>query len=235
MNPLIIDDLIKRADSSIINVQSSEIEPIINHSLDSLELQVKKLLMELTIDFWNGGYRDLSYYQNLFPLMNVEEAIHQLSEKLDNSGLPQFDFKIHYLGPDPEFVIACNLICDFNDKRGVASKLKDIDKTTRHWNAWLNKQANRDFLQDRMEKVWDSNTELNAKLGLSRLIESGDLSAIKFFYEVTHKYRPQDAQIANMNLMMVTLMEVLAKFVSTDILAKIADEIDQRKIGELTK
>jgi len=34
---------------------------------------------------------------------------------------------------------------------------------------------------------------------------------------------------------MVTLMEVLAKFVSTDILAKIADEIDQRKIGELTK
>jgi len=187
--------------------------------------------MELTMDYWGGGYRDIFHYQKLFPLLNIEQAVQDLEEKLDVNGLPPFDLNDRRSSePDPTFVIACNLICDFNDKRGLASKLKDLGASTRHWNAWLNKAPNRNYLQSRMDRVFDDNLEINAKLSIARLVESGDLQGIKFFYELTHKYRPQDAQLANMQMMMVTLMEVLARHVTTDVLAKIADEIDRKAL-----
>lgn len=243
MNPLLsldLSDLMKRADSSI-EASSKELESEVPvgkspHLNDDLDTSLKKLLMELTIDYWNGGYRDISHYANLFPLLNCEAAISELQEKLDNNGLPAFELSdLTRNGLDPTFVIACNLVCDFSDKRGLASKLKDVECTTRHWNAWLNKSANREYLRARMDRVFDDNLEVNARISIGRLVESGDLGAIKFYYELTHKYRPQDAQIANLNMMMVTLMEVLAKYVTADILSKIADEIDQRQLNPLVQ
>ena len=234
-----IPNLLARADS-LIQSKSEELDlqdsiPVGNlpSELDSISDLEKRLLMELTIDYWNDGtYRSIGHYQELFPVLNMEVVLSNLAERLDTNGLPQFDTsdKLGRDEPNPEFVVACNIVCDFNDKRGLASKLKDINRTTRHWNAWLNKKPNRDYLASRMDRVWDDNVEINAKLGVARLIESGDLQAIRFYYEITHKYRPQDTNVMNMQLILVTLMEVLAKHVSTEILGKIADEIDRRDI-----
>jgi hypothetical protein len=232
-----LEDLLDRADS-FIETTSRELEKVdeepVGNSLseiDSLDVQLKKLLMELTIDYWNGGYRDIFHYQNLFPLLNIENSIEILQDKLDTNGLPRFEMNDSARNElDPTFVIACNIICDFGDKRGLTSKLKDVGVSTRHWNAWLNKSVNREYLQKRLDRVFTEDLEVNSRLSIGRLIESGDLQAIKFYYELTHKYRPQDAQIANLNLIMAGLMEVLAKHVTADVLTKIADEIDKRSL-----
>jgi hypothetical protein len=63
-------------------------------------------------------------------------------------------------------------------------------------------------------------------LALARNVDNGDLQSIKYFNELTGRYRGNDETVVNLMVLLGRMMEVLAKHVEPQILAAIADELD---------
>ena len=149
----------------------------------------------------------------------------ELEEVLINRGLPTYDSPTNRI--DSNFALATTLICDISDKRTKAAKLKDAGLTTRQWTGFLKRRSHYNFFQSRLEKVWNDEVEPNAKLAISRAVEAGDLQAVKYFHEYTDRYRPQDQQIVNLQLIITGLLEILAKHLSKELLQTVASELEQ--------
>ena len=148
----------------------------------------------------------------------------ELEEVLLNRGLPTYDSPPNRI--DSNFSLAVTLICDISDKRTKAAKLKDAGLTTRQWTGFLKRRSHYNYFQDRLQRVWNDEVEPNAKLAISRAVEAGDLSAVKYFHEYTDRYRPQDQQVINLQLIITGLLEILAKHLSKELLQTVASELE---------
>jgi hypothetical protein len=73
-------------------------------------------------------------------------------------------------------------------------------------------------------------------MGLARLIQKDDLQAIKYYHELTGRFKPQLSE-NNMNLqfMIITLLEILVKHVDPSIIDVIATELEDTPVGQLIK
>ena len=155
----------------------------------------------------------------------------ELEEVLLNRGLPTYDSPPNRI--DSNFALAVTLICDISDKRTKAAKLKDAGLTTRQWTGFLKRRSHYNYFQTRLERVWNDEVEPNAKLAISRAVEAGDLTAVKYFHEYTDRYRPQDQQIVNLSLIVSGLLEILAKHLSRELLQTVATELEQTGLLQL--
>ena len=149
----------------------------------------------------------------------------ELEEVLLNRGLPTYDSPPGRI--DSNFALAVTLICDISDKRTKAAKLKDAGLSTRQWTGFLKRRSHYNYFAERLNRVWNDEVEPNAKLAISRAVEAGDLSAVKYFHEYTDRYRPQDQQIVNLQLIITGLLEILAKHLSKELLQTVASELEQ--------
>ncbi|MET0786342.1 MAG: hypothetical protein ABWY25_06510, partial [Paenisporosarcina sp.] len=156
---------------------------------------------------------------------NAYLADAELEEVLINRGLPTYDSPTNRI--DSNFALAVTLICDISDKRTKAAKLKDAGLTTRQWTGFLKRNSHYNYFQERLNKVWNDEVEPNAKLAISRAVEAGDLQAVKYFHEYTDRYRPQDQQIVNLQLIISGLLEILARHLSKELLQIVATELEQ--------
>ena len=126
---------------------------------------------------------------------------------------------------DPTFVLACNAITNSVDKRSTAAKLKAIGVTPQQWQGFLANKAYFKYFSERMDDVFGK-TEQAAKAALMKNVESGDLQSVKFYYELTNKYRPSETTALNLTLIISQLMEILAGYVTQDVLEAIATKFD---------
>lgn len=132
---------------------------------------------------------------------------------------------------DPLFVIACDLITDTLDKRSVPAKLKAISLTTKRWKYLLTKEDHFTYYQKRVKETLAVADE-SANISLTKLVEDGDLSAIKYLKELTGIYRPNQETAINLGLIIGQMMEILVKYVAPNVLAQVAEELET-KIHEL--
>lgn len=149
----------------------------------------------------------------------------ELEEILINRGLPTYDSPTNRI--DSNFALATTLICDISDKRSKAAKLKDAGLTTRQWTGFLKRRSHYNYFTERLQRVWNDEVEPNAKLAISRAVEAGDLTAVKYFHEYTDRYRPQDQQVVNLQLIITGLLEILAKHLTKELLQTVASELEQ--------
>jgi hypothetical protein len=156
----------------------------------------------------------------------------ELEEVLLNRGLPTYDSPPNRI--DSNFALATTLICDISDKRTKAAKLKDAGLTTRQWTGFLKRRSHYNYFQERLNRVWNDEVEPNAKLAISRAVESGDLQAVKYFHEYTDRYRPQDQQIVNLSLIISGLLEILAKHLNKELLQTVATELEATGLLNVT-
>jgi len=149
----------------------------------------------------------------------------EFEEILINRGLPVYDSNPNRI--DLNFSLAVTLICDISDKRSLAAKLKDAGLTTRQWTGFLKRKSHYDYFEHRLNQVWDNEVEQKARISLMKSVESGDLTAIKYFHEYTDRYRPQDQQILNLQIIVSGLLEILAKHLTKEALIAVAAELEQ--------
>jgi hypothetical protein len=153
-----------------------------------------------------------------------------INSALESRGLPPVEFSVAKIkktdGLDPDFVLACNLLCDLNDKRTTAAKLKAIDMPTKKWQALLNDPNNRNYYERRVEKVF-KNADIAAKIGLAKNVETGDLQSIKYLHELTGTYRPNQETILNLGVLLGKLMEVLSAILTPDQFVLAADRFEE--------
>lgn len=125
----------------------------------------------------------------------------------------------------PVGVIAAHLIADVGDKRSTAAKLKSLDLTTADWNGFLaNPEFNKFFSELVDNHFRDYSTK--AKLGLGKQLEIGELNAIKYYHEFTGEFRPQQQEVIHLQLIISQLMEVISRFLTSEQITQVADEID---------
>lgn len=149
----------------------------------------------------------------------------EFAQICQDRGLPLFHSDPNQI--DFRFQLAVTLLCDFSDKRSHAAKLKEAELTTKEWSTFIKIPRYNEFFQDRLNEIWDKDVESRAKTAIVKGIDSGDLAAVKYFHEYTDRYRPQDATIANLSLVISGLLEILAKHVSKEVLQSISREMEQ--------
>ena len=227
MYPHLIVDLL---DSLLLSTQEPEPPPFI---FNVLEENRKEILTWLDTHFHEsqGNYPSIARALKKFPHFKNENAWldyvdENINPFLEERGLPPVDTTTDFL--DPEFVALTNVMVDPSDRRSDAAKLKEYGKTTRWWRAQLRRRRNREYYQKRIDQIFDEDLVSKIKLGVTRLVETDDLNAIKFASEWTGAFAPKDQEIYNLQLLVRLLMEALAKHVTPEILATVAEELDKQ-------
>jgi len=117
-------------------------------------------------------------------------------------------------------LIAANVMLDFRDNRSQKKKLEDLRVSTQKWEAWNRDPAFQNYLRERAEGILGDNSH-EAAIALVDRVRSGDMGAIRFFYEITGKYVPPTSQggnSVNVPALLMRILEIIQKHV-TDQLA----------------
>jgi len=121
-------------------------------------------------------------------------------------------------------VAAVSLITNFSDTRPTAAKLAAIGVTPEEYNGWLSNPLFKQELTNRAEDILD-NVFPEAQAALAKKVKTGDIQALKFYYEITG--RAQSPESINLKLTVVKLIEAIQKHVKDPtVLAAIASEIN---------
>jgi len=193
----------------------------------------REVLTFMEVQFWMNG--ELPSEQSIIELfVTQEDRMQALSVLRDpdlnkvhlaNRGLPEFNDR-SARGFSPEAVIAANMITDIYDKRSIGAKLKSLNLNTRQWNGFLKDEDFKKYFTTLVEQRFDGDISTVAKINLGKLVENADLRAIQYFHELTGEYRPQNEEVQQLHLIIARMMEVLAKFVSPQILDQVATELE---------
>lgn len=121
-------------------------------------------------------------------------------------------------------VAAISLITNFSDVRPNAAKLSAIGVTAEEYNGWLSNPQFKMELSARADDILE-NVYPEAQQALAKKVKTGDINALKFYYEITG--RAQSPEAVNLKLTMVRLIEAVQKHVKDPtILQAIASEIN---------
>lgn len=151
-------------------------------------------------------------------------VLDSIADSLQNRGIAPYRTTDDYI--DPKFAWAVSLVVNTQDKRTIPAKLKESGLTSKEWLAYLRRKRYHEYFQARLDEVFDQDVRNDAKISLSRLVNNGDLQAIKYYNELTNIYRPEQNDPNRMIAIVLTaVMEILATHVSSEILSKIAAEI----------
>ena len=159
-----------------------------------------------------------------------DEILEPLNSALKKKGWDKFSAPV-VLGVgrknqlDPFFVMAVELLIDPIDKRSRTTKLKAVGISSKRFNYLLEKDEYRKYWDKKVATVL-SQTKNFGDLALARNVDNGDLQSIKYYNELTGRYRGNDETVVNLMVLLGRMMEVLAKHVEPQILAVIADELD---------
>jgi len=226
-----LSNLLKIERSKIDKVKEIELQasPVEELGYDNVR---RTVLTELEVKFWMNG--EFPSEQSLIELFSTAEdrlsALSVLRDAdlnlhLSNRGLPAFTDR-SARGFNPEAVLAANMITDIYDKRSIGAKLKSLNLNTRQWNGFLKDKEFKLYFQSLVQQRFDGDVSDIAKIGLGKLVENADLNAIKYFHELTGEYRPQNEEVMQLNMIIARMMEVLAKFVSPEVLGQVANELE---------
>jgi len=176
--------------------------------------------------------------------ITLDEMKEVINPKLRGRGIPEYSFnKIATpvgeidSGLDPRFVLACNVMCRASGK-SKGAKFKDLSTLGVNepmWNAWLSIPSYFDYAKKLMDVQFESVTDLDAKMGISRNVANGDLQSIKYFHEFTGRFRPADTNSTNLLALITALMEILSRNVEASVLDKISLELENTPVGELMR
>lgn len=164
----------------------------------------------------------------------------KFEEKLKARGYPEYVFDKAPKDPssdyDPLFILACEKILDANSSKSFSARIKELSPlgiTSTTWTNWMKIPKYFNYANGIFNERFDRDTELQAKMALSRNVQQGDLQSIKYYNELTGKFRPQtESQMAVVTMMNI-FFEIVSKYLSPDVIDTVAEELENSPIGEL--
>lgn len=202
---------------------------------DDEKVFLKRLITEIDSYYsLNKRLPTLVELRKQFPVGPLEPSLEKLRAGLIARGLPTYQQGEQSGGLDPEFVLAVRLILDFSDTRSRAAKIKEAGLTTKRFSALMKDPAHKEYYASLVKESFTEEVKTTALVELARGVERGELPFIKHFQELTGEYRPNAHQVANLQMIILGLMEILARHVQPEILNVVATEIDTLMTKELT-
>jgi hypothetical protein len=114
----------------------------------------------------------------------------------------------------------------------LSRKLKELGLSTAIYNQWLKNPHFFNALEKEMKRRFNGDLQIDSERSLGSLIANDrDLGAIKYFHEITGRYRPQSETQINLGMILGKLMEVLVRFVEPARLPELANAIEVEVLG----
>lgn len=190
---------------------------------------LKQVVTQIEARYWLlSEYPDGQKLNELFNLTfeEIKAYLPQINSALAKRELPPYDpYKRNKEELDPAFVVAVNSLVDISDKRSKSIKLKAVGLTTQKFNVLLKNRLNYKYYESRAEEAF-SNVAPVAKTSLGKLVDSGDLQAIKYYHEFTGIHDPNKEINRNLNKLISLFMEILVRHVDPKVVDTIAAEFD---------
>jgi hypothetical protein len=183
-----------------------------------------------------GKLPSVARIANEFPEKTQRQAAEDLKVaaiRLEAKGYPIQ--KKDYL--TPEQLAVANSILNLADKRSLTKKLQDFGVSPAKFGNWRKNESFNNYLRERSERILnDSISDVN--MALIQAAQSGDMQAIKLFYEITGRHTQSSKQEVNVQMMLVGVIEAVQKYVTDPtilqaIAAEIQDSTAQTIKGEL--
>lgn len=164
------------------------------------------------------------------PVRSLTEDFKAAAVKLETKGYGIT--KKDYLSP--EQLAVANSILNLADKRSITKKLQDFQVSPAKYANWKKNPIFNGYLRERSETLLGDSVS-DVHMALIDSASSGDIQAIKLFYEITGRHTPNSQQNVNLQVMLTTVIEAIAKYVKDpEVLQKIAAEIQESSQGALT-
>jgi hypothetical protein len=126
-----------------------------------------------------------------------------------------------------EQLTVANVMLDIRDNRSQKKKLAELEIPTQKWEAWLRDPAFQNYIRNRAEASLGDNQH-EAHLALVDRVRSGDVSAIKYFNELTGRYIPQRSSNVDVGMVLMRVVEIIQRHVTdSDIQESIAQDLMQ--------
>lgn len=132
----------------------------------------------------------------------------------------------------PEQMHAAAAMTDLIDRRSDEKKLRDMGISSRQWSMWLQDQNFADYLRQRSELMLEHQMH-EAHKGLMKGVRNGNVAAVKTYYEVTGRYRPNEEAQVDVRRILHTFIEIIQKYVKDPIiLHNLAMDLSQAASAE---
>jgi hypothetical protein len=117
-----------------------------------------------------------------------------------------------YMLTEQQLTIA-NIMLDISDSRSHKKKLQDANISTALYQSWLRDPAYQNYIRARAENTLSDNQH-EAHLALVDRVRSGDMTAIKYFNEITGRYVPSSGdKEVNVSLILMRVLEIIQRHV----------------------
>lgn len=127
----------------------------------------------------------------------------------------------------PEQLAVANSMLNLADRRSQTKKLQDFGVSPAKFSNWKNDPIFNAYLRERSEALLP-NSIGDVHLALIDAATSGDMQAIKLFYEITGRHTQQSAQTVNVQMMLVHVIEAVQEHVTDpEVLKAIANRIQE--------
>ena len=135
----------------------------------------------------------------------------------------------------PEQYFAVGIITDPSNRKTLAVKLKQAGISYGQYRGWLKQPHFRDYIS----KVTEDMLGEHVQDVHTRVVEratSGDMAAIKLYYELTGRHDPQRQQMVDLQGIIGLMLEVITRYVpDTKALSSITKDIDLILSGGVPK
>lgn len=169
--------------------------------------------------------------------------IEEVNPKLERRGFPTYSFKpVKVAGTkrdnefDPLFILACERILDPQNSKSFAGHMKELKPlgiTTKTWDNWLSDPKYYNYAKALFDQKFDKQLDIQADLALARNIQAGDLQSIKYYKELTNKFRPMSETQLAVGTLIQVFFEIVSKHLSPEVIDTVAEELDNSPVGEL--
>ena len=119
---------------------------------------------------------------------------------------------IHANELSSEQVTAINLIMNLSDTRSERKKLSDLGISARTWEGWKRDPVVMEYMRERSEQILGAAIP-EAHLALVDKVRAGDMSALKFYYEMTGRYTGQNNGL-DPKVLLSKVFDIIAKHVT---------------------
>lgn len=110
-----------------------------------------------------------------------------------------------------EQITMINIMLNTTDTRSQKKKLADAGVSAATWAGWRKKPAVQEYLRTRAEQILGESIP-DAHLALVDRVNSGDLGALKFYYEITGRYTGQSGGL-DPKVLVTRVFDVIAKHI----------------------
>lgn len=104
-------------------------------------------------------------------------------------------------------------VVDIHDRRSIPAKLKSIGISSQTWQGWMKDKNFRDFLHNLSTQNFEDALHI-AQEGLLASVERGDVSAIKYWHELTG--RAVSPEVQNARVLISRIVQVIQTHVKDE-------------------